>query len=138
MIVADEVWASSFGGNSRMFKLKVESSRGIGSESFNVSYQRGNIQSLCVHLCKICGWAVKPVVRVMGLDLVLDCSLWITGLIHSGKAEHLLLHSSSLVSLQRFPLLFSPANLKSKGEHGFVFYCCRSTVHLHVGHWSLF
>lgn len=65
MIVADEVWASSFGGNSRMFKLKVESSRGIGSESFNISYQRGNIQSLCVHLCKICGWAVKPVVRVM-------------------------------------------------------------------------
>lgn len=92
MIVLDGVKKISVVGNSRMCKLKVELSGGIVLGVL-IYFIRGEIHSHCVHLCKDCGWAVKPVVKVMGLDLILDCSLWIIGPTHSGKEEHLLLHS---------------------------------------------
>ena len=90
---------SSFVSNSRMCKLKVESSSGINSD-VSIYLIREEIHSHCVHLCKVGGWAGKPLFKVMGLDSVLECSLWITGLTCSAKAGHLLLIVSSLFSLQ--------------------------------------
>ena len=50
----------------------------------------------------------------MVLDLILDRSLWMdhSGLTYSGKAEHLLLHNSSLFSCQWCPLWLGPSKFK--------------------------
>ena len=51
LILLNEMRGSSFVGNSRMFKLIVESSCREGSGCFNCSNLRGRAQSLYVQLC---------------------------------------------------------------------------------------
>lgn len=67
-------------------------------------------------------WVVKLTVKVMGLDLVLYCKFVDHfGLTHSGKAEHLLLHNSSLFSPQRCPLLVGALQIKNPKITGLPF-----------------
>lgn len=120
MIVLNEVKESSVAGNSRMYKLNVESSRGVSFGCFNLSYQRGNIQSLCASVQSLCVGS-KANGKVMGLDLILDCSLWITGLTHSGKAEHILLHGFVTAFSPGMSFVVCPPNLKIQRSVGLYF-----------------
>lgn len=69
---------------------------------FNSSSKKGSAPNLHAYLFKVCGWAVKPAVGVIGKA---SCRGYRPGpgpglspadqlgLTHSGKAEHFLLHS---------------------------------------------
>lgn len=74
----------------------------------------------------------------MGLDLVLDHSLWITLASHILERQNIFCYTVHHCFLISDVLCgWSLPNVKSKGKYGFAFYCLWNIIHLPVGQWGL-
>lgn len=89
-------------------------------------------------LCKVCGCAVETTVMVLGMDLVLGDSLWITLASYTLGRQNIFCYTTGWFSLRCCPLWLVLPNLKSKGEYGFSFFFFCNTVHLHFERWCPF
>lgn len=121
MIVLNEVKESSVVGNSRMYKLNVESSRGVSFGCFNLSYQRGNIQSLCASVQSLCvGSKANGEGYGPGLDPGLQPVDHWPHTFWKGRTYFASWFRHSFLS--RDVLCCLPSKFKNPKERGFVFY----------------